>query len=376
MFSITGYSGKTDVHEAVMEATASMTDEYQKLIIFFSDYTRFVDFNASLHEMFPDSLVVGAVSEMVASPGKLIYGGLVVSAFSDDIEVSYAILNNASVAPVNDVAGIRDALDKVGAENTAAFLLNCGNTYSDDKVSDCIYLSINKLQIPVFGGSAAARPDQTIDDAFPRGEISCNGRVYKDDSIIIFMHNNRGKIRIYSANIYTPMGYSFQVTDADVRKKTVYELNYQPAVKVLSKALGCRENDLIETLRYHPLGRSFGNTNLIGEAARMTNDGGIEFRVRFYNQTKVDLMEPVHYEENFKNTLDRINRENKKGFFSIVCSCISQVAFLQRSSWFESLLDNFSESLEHYICFFPYGEQFNYVYMNQTTVFAVFENNK
>lgn len=220
-----GYSGNEDPAEAVREATVAMHDEFQKIILFFSDLNRFKEFTDILHEAFPESLVVGAVSEMVAAPGKLIYGGLAVAACSADIEVSHAVLHNASMAPVNDIAEIKDAVDRVGAENTAALLLNCGNTYSDDKVSNCIYLSISKMDIPVFGGSAAARPDQTIEDAFPRGHVSCNGEVYDDASIVVFIHNNVGKIRIYSANIYTPMGYSFQVTDADVRRKTVYELN-------------------------------------------------------------------------------------------------------------------------------------------------------
>ena len=370
---LTGSSKRSDVNEAIDEAVSGFNASPVNFIIYFSDYNRFKEIGPAIERRFPNITVVGAVSEKVAVRGKFYDEGLAVCGFSEDtIRTEVAVLNRASTAPVSNISAIRDALERAGMENTVALLINCGNTFADDKVADCLYLSLGKYEIPVFGGSAAARADLTSDDPFPHGLVFYHGHVLSDSSLVIFLHNNRGKVHLYSANIYTPMGHSFQITSADARRRVVNELNNMPAADAIAEVLDCDRDTLIKNMRYHPLGRTFGKTNLIGEAARVNDDGSIEFRVRFYNQTMVNLMEPRDYEKHFTDVVDKIKRESGETYFTMIASCISQAAFLERNAWLDGLVKNFDRGLQDYICFFPYGEQFNYVYMNQTTVFASF----
>lgn len=100
---------------------------------------------------------------------------------------------------------------------------------------------------------------------------------------------------------FEPTAHAFRVTKADVKNRTVYELDGKPVLEVYAKALGTTPDKLTsEVFMSHPVGLVIDGEPWIRSPQRVLPDGGLKFycniaqgmKIRIMNST--DLVRDAH----------------------------------------------------------------------------------
>ena len=189
---------------------------------------------------------------------------------------------------------VQDALARLPSSpergSICCFVLNPAGTASEEAVLDMLDEALSGTGIPVFGGSASS-------EVCARGSVSLNGGAYSSSSVFVLMQLAEGCFRITQENIFRPMGRQFRVTKANLARRTLYELDGQPAADVLCGAMNVQKDALAAALAQHPFGLALDGQLLINEVERVNPDGSITAYCRFFEGSTVSLLEPREFAE-------------------------------------------------------------------------------
>ena len=150
------------------------------------------------------------------------------------------------------------------------------------------------------------------------------------------------------------------------------EYDGEPAAKILSRVLNVTEKGLKAALVSHPMGRIVDGSINITEADEVFEDGSISYFATIYNHTKMLLLETDNIRRVWSETVQQVRNEIAKPSFTISINCLSRSRlFEEKNSFgeFVNVLRNFGK----FIGLSGYGEQLNYIHLNQTMVLLVFE---
>ena len=337
------------------------------LIVFFSELDMLWYFSQKFKARYPDAVVIGSSTYVNYSSEGYSHGGASVLAVNSGIEVSAGLLFDVDRHPAMYKLHIKEALEKLSSyENTCCLEFVTAFGKSEELVLDTFEEVLEGTGITVAGGSAGAAIDKK--ETF----VALNGDIYKNTCAFVFIHNLEGKIGFYRENIYKPTSYRFTTTYADCEERTVMEYDGEPAADVLSRVLNVPVEKLKSELSSHPMGRIVDGQISITEAADVFPDGSISYYATIYNHTKLLLLETDNIKRVWNETVQRVKNDFEKPSFTISINCLSRSRLFESQSCFGEFV-NVLRNHGKFIGLSGYGEQLNYVHLNQTMILLVFE---
>lgn len=361
-----GKSSKINLEEAVSEATQGLVSP--KLILFFSDVKNFENYNHKIKDKFKNSIILGATTFAGFCRAGAYKDSLLVMGIEDGIECYADILEEADRYPLKYVDRVINCVNKFkDTSNTVCFEISSALISCEELVLSTLNSVLDKKDIPLFGGSSGdyGKAEKTM--------ISFNGRIYDKACAFVIIKNLNGKIRLYRENIYKRTEYHFIATKVDVRNRIVYEFDNKPAAKVMSEALNTTIDNLPRYLDSCPLGRLIGSDMYITANKMVTENNGMSYHARVYNNSHMVLLEPDNYENVIDDTIALIKKEMPNPSLSIMINCLARSMLFEADGYLNKFAENMSSALGNYIGFAGYGEQLRHQHFNQTMVLAVFE---
>ena len=360
----------SSVNEEAYSEIQTQLDTHEaspKLIVFFSEIDMLWFFSQKLQAHYPDAVVIGSSTYVNYTSEGYSHGGASVLAVNSGIEVSAGLLFDINRHPSMYKEHIKNALDKLSSyENTCCLEFMTSFGKGEELVLDTFEEVLGETGITVAGGSAGALPDRK------ETYVALNGEIYKQTCAFVFIHNLNGKIGFYRENIFKPTSFRFTVTYADCEERTVMEYDGEPAAEIISRALNISQDDLKNELSLHPMGRIVDGSIYITEANEVLDDGSISYYATIYNHTKLLLLETDNIRRVWNETVQRVKNDIEEPSFTISINCLSRSKMFEKDSSFGEFV-NVLRNHGKYIGVSGYGEQLNFIHLNQTMILVVFE---
>lgn len=337
------------------------------LIIVFSEIDMLWFFAQKLQKRYPDAVVIGSSTYVNYNSEGYSHCGASVLVVNSGIEVAAGCLFDIERHPAMYKEHIRLALEKLSSyENTCCLEFMTAFGKAEELVLDTFEDSLEGTGIVVAGGSAGAAPERK--ETF----VALNGDIYKQTCVFVFIHNLNGRIGFYRENIFKPTSSRFTATYADCEERTVVEYDGEPAAEILSRALNVPIDKLKNELSTHPMGRISDGEIFITEADEIFEDGSISYFATIYNHTKMLLLETDNIKRVWNETVQRVKNEISNPSFTISINCLSRSRMFENQSCFGEFVNNL-RNFGKFAGLSGYGEQLNFIHLNQTMVLLVFE---
>ena len=337
------------------------------LIIVFSEIDMLWFFAQKLQKRYPDAVVIGSSTYVNYNSEGYSHCGASVLVVNSGIEVAAGCLFDIERHPAMYKEHIRLALEKLSSyENTCCLEFMTAFGKAEELVLDTFEDSLEGTGIVVAGGSAGAAPERK--ETF----VALNGDIYNQTCVFVFIHNLNGRIGFYRENIFKPTSSRFTATYADCEERTVVEYDGEPAAEILSRALNVPVNKLKAELSMHPMGRITDGEIFITEADEIFEDGSISYFATIYNHTKMLLLETDNIKRVWNETVQRVKNEISNPSFTISINCLSRSRMFENQSCFGEFVNNL-RNFGKFAGLSGYGEQLNFIHLNQTMVLLVFE---
>lgn len=362
-----GIGKSTNPETCVQEATAKFRKP--KLILFFSAVENFERYTELIYQKFPESICMGATTIAAFSRDGADKTALKAVGIESGIKCSADVLEDVDKYPIRYVERVKRCVDEVrDTRNTICLEFTTALLCAEESVLATLNTVLLDKKIPVFGGTAGDAGTAT------GTKVSLNGRVREKSSVFAIIHNEGGAVKIFRENIYKPItGNVLTATKADGQKRTVYEYNNQPAVKVFAQELGVAESQVSNHFDTNPLGRIVGEELYITANCAMAGSQGITYHARVYNNSRILVLEPDNYREIVAQTMQKIKKEVPSPSFAIMCHCLARTLLFDGEGYLNEYAKTMGTVLGNYIGFSGYGEQYGEEHFNQTMTVAVFE---
>lgn len=340
-----------------------------KLILYYSPADQFGEYTRLLHEKFPDSICMGATTIVSIGRDGASKTGLMAVGIESGITCSAGVLENADTYPVKYAGRVKECVKKIGSKTNSICLefttaLKC----AEESVLSTLNAVLLDYGIPVFGGSAGDDASGVVT------YVALNGTVYENSSTFCLIHNESGPIHIFRENIYKPVtGHILTATKVDYVKRMVKEYDHEPATKVFARELGVPETEISKYFDTNPMGRIIGEEMYITANCAQTQDKGMTYHARVYNNSRLVVLEPDDYREVIERTKEKIKKEVPRPSFAIMCHCLARTLLFDGDNYLQSYVKEMGEVLGDYVGFSGYGEQLGRQQFNQTMSVIVFE---
>lgn len=360
----------SSVNEEAYSEIQTQLDTHEatpKLIIVFSEIDMLWFFAQKLQQRYPEALVIGSSTYINFNSEGYSHCGASVMAVNYGVEVSGGLLFDIDRHPAMYKSHIKQALEKLSSyENTCCLEFMTAFGKGEELVLDTFEEGLEGTGITVVGGSAGAPAERT--ESF----VAFGGDIFKQTCAFVFIHNLEGKVGFYRENIFKPTSYRFTCTYADCEERTVMEYDGEPAADILARVLNVPLCNLEEALKLHPMGRITDGEINITESNEVFTDGSISYFATIYNHTKMLLLETDDIKRVWNETVQRVKNDFKEPAFTIAINCLSRSRLFEKDNTF----GEFVNTLRNYGKFSGlsgYGEQLNYIHLNQTMILVVFE---
>ena len=120
------------------------------------------------------------------------------------------------------------------------------------------------------------------------------------------------------------------------------------------------------------MGRYVDGDIYITSADEVFEDGSISYFSRIYNYTKISLLEPDDLHRVWNETYNRVSKEIAKPTFSISINCFLRSMLFENENCFGEFVNNL-RNYGKFIGVSGYGEQLDFIHLNQSMVLLVFE---
>ena len=231
-----------------------------------------------LETLFGDTQVVGCTTAGEITP--LGYQGGTITGFSlpnSQFSVKTCLIKELASFSVDQVKGkIGQLVDTVKECSIAPFeshsfaisLLD-GLSIKQEEILQAIDSSLG--EIPLVGGSAGD------DLLFHDTHVYCRGEFYSNAAVIIIV-NTALPFKVMSDHHLIGQTEKLIITSADPLKRTVHELNAEPAALEYCRVTGlCREDLRSEKFALNPLAVQFGDQTFIRAIQKVNDDNSLTF---------------------------------------------------------------------------------------------------
>src|SRR5579863_3745697 len=252
--------------------------EYAAIVVFFSPTLEAKGFVAALGREFGAVPVYGCSTAGELGPEGVTEGGAVAIGFrARDFAVVAKPIEDIDASTLEsvrrDLAGARAELRAVegesGARNRFAILLVDGLCLHEEALASTIGVCLDDIHL--IGGSAGDGMNFNLTSVVYDGKARAN-------SAVLMMFSTELPIRPFKCNSFQPTSTKLVVTDADIDRRIVRELNAEPAAQEYARTIGVPESELnAYVFAAHPVIVSVGGDFYARSIQRANPDGSLTF---------------------------------------------------------------------------------------------------
>ena len=336
--------------------------DYTVVIVFISPHYDAGEFAAALVREFGDAPVYGCTTAGEIGPDGISEGGALAIAFRarDFTMVAKPILDIGAAtleALRGDLSGARAELEAVAAgRNRFALLLVDGLRLHEETLASTIGACLHDIQ--VVGGSAGDGMD------FGVTSIICGGKASTNSAVLMLFSTDLA-VRLFKCNSFEPTTTKLVVTDADIDRRIVRELNAEPAAREYARTIGLPESELnAYVFAAHPVIVRVGGDFYARSIQRANPDGSLTFFCAIDEGLvltaagRLDTLGVV--EQMFADT----ERELGEVSAYIGFDCLHRRLDAEQRQIIRDLEDLYRR--HRVVGFNTYGEQFESMHLNQT----------
>ena len=240
-------------------------------------------------------------------------------------------------------------------EDSFAFLVVDGLSLSEDSLTATIAPALRNF--PVFGGSAG---DGT---AFRRTLVGLNEHV-AENSAVLTLARCRHRTHVFSINHLVPGEVQMVVTEADPSRRTVKEINAEPAAREYARLVGKDPEQLDRfTFASHPVVVRIGDTHHVRAIQRVSENGDLVFFSAINEGMVLTLAShqdiTAHLEAGLSELTNGQAPDHILGFDCLLRRI--EAGQVQKTRAISDIL-----ARHHVVGFSTYGEQIGGLHVNQT----------
>lgn len=355
--------GQGSISAALEKATAGLTNPSG--IIFYAPYEEIGEAAAYLQQKYPGVTTIGTIGTKFVN-GSIGDKNVAVTAFFQDAKIGGGIVKELDACPIASIAEITEQLKAVqpGTEDTVCIEF-CTN--DEERLVTTMNAAFGSRNISLVGGTAFGAPEGK------KAVVACNGQIYENACAYIFIKNTTGKVKVFKENIYEKRSnVSHYATKVDVKKKSLIEIDNQPAAAVYSREVGVPREKIVDNVFKNPIGRSVGDEVYISSMMALGANGELINYKRINKNDCIYFLELGDFKESEVRTRNLISSEMKHISLVFSVDCIYRYLLYGQEHYVDEYAKGMA-SLGAHVGIVGGGEQFNNQHVNQTMVCAVFE---
>jgi hypothetical protein len=241
-------------------------------------------------------------------------------------------------------------------DNSFAFMLIDGLSIREEPVTHSLQYALGK--IPLFGGSAGD------DLKFAGTGVYSNGRFHSDSALLILI-NTSLPFRIFKTQHFISTDERLVVTEADITKRIVNEINGRPAAEEYARLVGVDVQEL-DPMHFavSPVVVMINGTEYVRSIQKANTDGSLTFFCAIEEGLVFRVARGLDLVNNLEQTFDNIRAEIGQPQLVFACDCILRTLEIHQKDLKERIGEIFRRN--NTIGFNSYGEQFHGIHVNQT----------
>lgn len=359
-------SDKRTADEAARELRLILPAEaYSAVIVFLSPSYDPQAFAEAMARYFPDAPVFGCTTAGELSPQGITDSGAVALGFSaaDFSIVAHPVagIDVFAFDQLRDnLAQARAALEEVEAgatgRNRFALLLVDGLCRREEALTSAIGACLDDISL--VGGSAGDGMD------FGETFVLHGGKAHQNAAVLLLVSTPL-PCRVFKCNSFEPTSTKLVVTEADIEKRIVRELNAEPAAREYARIIGVPESELSAyVFAAHPVIVRVGGDYYARSIQRANEDGSLTFFCAIDEGLvltaagRLDTLGVV--EQMFRDT----ERELGEVSLYLGFDCLHRRLDAEQRQIIRDMEDLYRR--HNVVGFNTYGEQFETMHLNQT----------
>ncbi len=356
-------SSRSDDFAAVTEVRERLGSGPFALVILFCSSNRSVDaISAAVMREFPGQVVIGAttageIGETGYLEGAIVGVGLPLANFRAQTLLIPDLERFQRHLSLKEVLRLRNGL--AGSvptwPNEFAFLISDGLSLREEQLVSALGPALGGAAL--FGGSAADGVN------FERTFVLADGAFRSNTAVLAFIRTNC-LVKVFRFDHLMPTEQRMVVTAADPARRTVMEINAEPAARAYARALG-RDPDQLSPFIFaaHPVVVRIGGTHHVCAIQQVEPNGDLKFLSAVDAGQVLTLAEGQEISAHLERSLDGLSPGGPPEAI-LACECI-----LRRLEVEETQVKGaMSRTLARHnvVGFNSYGEQLNMLHVNQT----------
>jgi hypothetical protein len=241
-------------------------------------------------------------------------------------------------------------------QNCFGLLLIDGLCRREEAVMSAIYASLDN--IPVVGGSAGDGL------RFEKTWVFYDGQAHSDAAILILLKTAL-PFRLFKCDNFEPTTTKMVVTEADVERRVVKEINAEPAAEEYSRAVGIMDTKLDAfSFASHPVLVRVGGAYYARSIQQMNPDGSLSFFCAIDEGMVLTAAQPRNpigaMHDLFAETRDEIGDVS----IYIGFECVLRRLDAEQHQFARDMSELYRNN--NVVGFHTYGEQYRSMHVNQT----------
>ncbi|MGM7635248.1 FIST signal transduction protein [Bacillus sp. Hm123] len=343
------------------------------LVLFFASTTYdFASLSHLLHEMFPQSEVIGVTTVGEISATGFQSNGVVAMSFNQQFQAKAVLVDDIERFPIYSRKHLIEAANSLNIslhsphpeKEGLGLIFPNGLVAGEEKMLSIVNSLFEHEGFPIFGGTAG-------DDAkFTETFVSVNGVVSSKGGAFVFIKTSLD-FMIQKENIFRPTGKVMEMTRVNTEERIVYEMNNKRAASEYARLLGISEQQLPSYFMKNPLGRTVNGQVYIASPFQVLKDGSIQFYCQIFQHQKVAMLEPKDPVSTLQESIAQLTASFHTIEGVLAINCILRKLQFEQEKLIPALNQQLA-ALPSLAGFSSYGEQLNKTQLNQTLVMLSF----
>ena len=359
-------SQATEAKKAVDEFYKGVMQPNTELVLFFCSSKYDLDIIASeMDRLFAGIMVVGCTTAGEIGPeGYLTHSLTGVSFPSASFKAVSGVLHDLEKFQMTDghsfVQTLLQELERkspeVSAKNSFALMLIDGLSIREEPVAHALQYSLGNISL--FGGSAGD------DLKFAKTYVYRDGHFYSDSALLVLITTSL-PFTIFKTQHFVSTDERLVVTEADISKRIVKEINGLPAAQEYARLLGVTINELDPAhFSASPVVVMIDGTDYVRSIQKANPDGSLTFFCAIDEGLVLRVAKGVGLIDNLEQTFNKIQEKIGEPQLVLGCDCILRSLEIKKNGLEDQVSEVFKSN--NMIGFNSYGEQYKGVHVNQT----------
>jgi hypothetical protein len=245
---------------------------------------------------------------------------------------------------------------EAAGQRAFGLLLIDGLCRREEAVMSAIYASLDN--IPVVGGSAGDGL------RFEKTWVFYDGEAHSDAAILILLKTAL-PFRLFKCDNFEPTSTKMVVTEADVERRVVKEINAEPAAEEYSRAVGIGDTRL-DALSFasHPVLVRVGGAYYARSIQQMNPDGSLSFFCAIDEGMVLTAAQPRNPIGAMRDLLAETRQEIGDVAIFIGFECVLRRLDAEQHQFAREMSEIYRAN--NVVGFYTYGEQYRAMHVNQT----------